>query len=315
MRTPCHRAALTAALVAACTATGSVTGCASGTAADRPASGPTLLSGAPDRFVSVPGARLRYREIGDPAGEPVILLHGYTDRLEMFEGLADSIARDHRVIVPDLRGFGESTKHGSPGDFGARMVDDVVALVDSLGLDHAHLLGYSMGGAIAAQVALREPSKQRVASLSLIAGAFWEDSAATMREMQPPIDALARGEGLAPFMRWILPDYAPSVIQEISAKTAVANDSASVLASARSFHELALDWRAVDRSRVPAVVLVSRRDPMVTHSRLVAARWPGARYVEIADGDHAVVTTLPEVLEEFRRIAALATARAYAVRD
>ena len=73
---------------------------------------------APDRFFTSNGVSIRYRVIGE--GEPMLLLHGYTDRLEMWAGTADSLARDFRVIVPDLRGSGLSTKFGDPAQYGRK---------------------------------------------------------------------------------------------------------------------------------------------------------------------------------------------------
>jgi hypothetical protein len=65
--------------------------------------GAETLVDASDQFFVSDGASIRFRVIGD--GEPVVLLHGYTDRIEMWAGTADSLAQEFRVIVPDLRGF------------------------------------------------------------------------------------------------------------------------------------------------------------------------------------------------------------------
>src|SRR6185503_5990132 len=77
---------------------------------------------APDRFYTNQGVTIRYRVIGE--GEPVLLVHGYTDRVEMWAGTADSLARDFRVIVPDWRGSGLSTKFADPAQYGRQMVTD-----------------------------------------------------------------------------------------------------------------------------------------------------------------------------------------------
>src|ERR1041384_1947745 len=64
-----------------------------------------------DRFFTRTDARFRYRDIGH--GEPVVLLHGYAQRIELMEDLADSLAGGFGVIVLDERGFGASTKFAS----------------------------------------------------------------------------------------------------------------------------------------------------------------------------------------------------------
>lgn len=133
---------------------------------------PRTIAEAPDRFFSHAEARLRYREAG--RGQPVVLLHGYTQRIELMEDLADSLSGSFRVIVFDERGFGESTKFSDPARYGWAMVEDVIELLDHLRIRRAHVVGHSMGALVAAQVALRHPD--RIASASLLAGPFFPDS-------------------------------------------------------------------------------------------------------------------------------------------
>ncbi|MGH8574654.1 MAG: alpha/beta fold hydrolase [Gammaproteobacteria bacterium] len=128
------------------------------------------LATAPDRFFTEGGVRIRYRDFG--RGEPVVMTHGYTDRLEMWTGLADSLASTHRVIALDARGFGLSSKPADPAAYGMPMADDVARLLGHLRIGRAHLVGYSMGAAIAGNLVARYPS--RVATASLIGGPFFQ---------------------------------------------------------------------------------------------------------------------------------------------
>jgi len=152
---------------------------------------PQTIAAASDRFFTRGGARLRYREAG--RGEPVVLLHGWSQRIELMEDLADSLSGGFRVIVPDERGFGESSKFSDPSRYGQAMVEDVIGLLDHLKISRAHLVGHSMGALVAAQTALRHPA--RVASASLVAGPFWPDSATFSQGTEPFVEALQRGEG------------------------------------------------------------------------------------------------------------------------
>src|SRR5690606_29882980 len=100
---------------------------------------------------------------------PVVLLHGLgATNASMLPSLRD-LSRDHRVIAPDLPGFGDSAKplRRYHAQFFARWV---VALLDRLGLECAHLIGNSMGGRIAIEVGLSHPD--RVNRLALFAPAM-----------------------------------------------------------------------------------------------------------------------------------------------
>lgn len=101
-------------------------------------------------------------------GPPVVLLHGLgATNASMLPTMHD-LAADHRVIAPDLPGFGDSAKpvRAYHARFFARWV---VALLDELGIERAHLIGNSMGGRIAIEVALSHPD--RVERLALYAPA------------------------------------------------------------------------------------------------------------------------------------------------
>ena len=119
------------------------------------------------RYLLVDGAKIRYIDAG--RGAPVIFLHGlgasmYTWR----KNLPAVVAAGFRAIAFDNRGFGLSDKPPAPYD-NAAYARLTVALMDSLRLSDAVLVGHSMGGAIAAHVAIEYP--QRVRGLVLIASA------------------------------------------------------------------------------------------------------------------------------------------------
>jgi pimeloyl-ACP methyl ester carboxylesterase len=90
------------------------------------------------------GVRLRYLEQGDPAGRPVILLHGLTDSWFSFSRVLPGISKAHRVYALDLRGHGDSDRPAA-GYAPREMAADVIAFMDALGLRRATLVGHSMG--------------------------------------------------------------------------------------------------------------------------------------------------------------------------
>lgn len=111
-------------------------------------------------MVRVNGVRLAYDEAG--VGPTVVLVHAALADRRMWEHQYRSLAADHRVIRYDWRGYGESDD--AAGEFAYH--EDLLGLLDALDVDRATLVGSSMGGAYALDVALSDP--QRVTSLGLI---------------------------------------------------------------------------------------------------------------------------------------------------
>jgi 3-oxoadipate enol-lactonase len=121
-------------------------------------------------FAPSRSARIHYTVHGDPKGTPVVLLHGLglSSRFwfDIPATLADDPQQPRRVLAIDNRGTGKSDKSRGPWTM-ATMADDVVAVLDDAGIDSAFIVGISMGGMIAQQVALRHP--KRVRGLVLLA--------------------------------------------------------------------------------------------------------------------------------------------------
>jgi pimeloyl-ACP methyl ester carboxylesterase len=107
-----------------------------------------------------------YHELHGTRGEPLVLVHGYTGDVTDWEHQIAGFAASHRVLVMDHRGHGRS---GAPPDRGSytieRMADDVEALAARVGFGPYHLVGHSMGGMVAQEIALRSP--ERLLSLTL----------------------------------------------------------------------------------------------------------------------------------------------------
>lgn len=106
------------------------------------------------------GVKIHYAELG--SGTPVILIHGYTANAEgkwLKSGIAQALAERNRVIALDARGHGQSDKPHDPMKYGPQMAEDVVELMDHLGIQRAHVHGYSMGGSILTQLLARHPER------------------------------------------------------------------------------------------------------------------------------------------------------------
>jgi pimeloyl-ACP methyl ester carboxylesterase len=103
------------------------------------------------------GLKIHYLELGT-RGSPVILIHGYTANAEgkwVKSNIAQTLAKNHRVIAIDARGHGKSDKPHDPAKYGPRMATDVIELMDQLKIPKAHIHGYSMGGSILTQLLAR----------------------------------------------------------------------------------------------------------------------------------------------------------------
>ncbi len=122
-----------------------------------PADMPTL-DGVEHHFLDVRGARLHVAEMGDPAGPPVLLLHGWPQHWWSWRLLMPLLADRHRVLAMDLRGFGWS----EPTRGGYRKEDlaaDVVGVLDALGVQRANLVGHDWGGVVGFLVCLDHPAR------------------------------------------------------------------------------------------------------------------------------------------------------------
>ena len=141
------------------------------------------------------GITMTFVEAGDPDGEPVILLHGYTDTSRSFSRVLEDLVvggAPLRLIALDQRGHGGSSMPPASRCAEApercfdpaTMAEDVIALMDVLGLASGHVVGHSMGSLVAQELALTHPS--RVRSLMLI-GAFVSGDTPTFTDFLVPL--------------------------------------------------------------------------------------------------------------------------------
>ena len=113
-------------------------------------------------YASNNGVRIYFEEWGE--GEPLLLIMGLGYTLDMWHRLRGPLAENHRVVAFDNRGVGKSDVPEPPYTV-AEMATDAIAVLDAVGIRKAHVLGASLGGVIAQEVALSYPD--RVISLIL----------------------------------------------------------------------------------------------------------------------------------------------------
>src|SRR4029079_14357767 len=109
-------------------------------------------------YADVNGLHLYYETHG--SGRPIILLHGGLMSGEMFGPVLPALAEQHQVITVDLQGHGRTADIDRPIDI-RPMADDIVSLIDHLGLEKPDVVGYSLGGGVALFTAVKHPEKVR----------------------------------------------------------------------------------------------------------------------------------------------------------
>ena len=106
------------------------------------------------------GVTLAVQSGGPRESEPIVLLHGFPESHRTWRAVAPELARDHFVVAPDQRGFAGSDKpEGVEAYRTERIVEDLLALADSLGLKRFTLVGHDWGGAVAWLAAIRHPGR------------------------------------------------------------------------------------------------------------------------------------------------------------
>ena len=112
------------------------------------------------RIALATGVDLDVQLAGAEDAPPAILLHGFPESHRTWRHIVPDLARDHRVVAPDQRGYARSSKPGAVEDYATdKLVADVIALADALGIDRFTLVGHDWGGAIAWAVALARPDR------------------------------------------------------------------------------------------------------------------------------------------------------------
>jgi pimeloyl-ACP methyl ester carboxylesterase len=197
----------------------------------------------------------------------------------------------YRVIAMDCRGHGESGKPHDPGLYGLEMVGDVIRLLDYLKIDRAHVVGYSMGGAIANQLLIRH--SPRLITITLL-GAGWEGE--DLKVLATQFSALADGFDKKD-ATWLIRAVSSSGQQGPTAEESAAanaslfarNDSDALAAAARGL--LPLYQVPADSLRgvsLPVLAIVGEQDTLNLEGvKRMAAVVRGMEVVRLPGATHA----------------------------
>src|SRR5678816_129929 len=109
-------------------------------------------------FVNIDNIQIAYDDKG--SGSPVVLIHGFPFNRSLWNEQIAALSESHRVITPDLRGFGESDSSSGTATMG-RMAEDIARLMDTLEIEKATLGGLSMGGYVVLAFYKQFPARVR----------------------------------------------------------------------------------------------------------------------------------------------------------
>jgi pimeloyl-ACP methyl ester carboxylesterase len=235
------------------------------------------------------GVRLQYVEQGSTTGLPVVLLHGLTDSWRSFERVLPYLPGSLRVFAVSLRGHGDSDRPAT-GYSAKELAADVAALMDTIGIESAVIVGHSMGSSVAQRFAIDHPSRTR--GLVLVGSAALWDGLPALEELRrafatlsDPIDpAFAREFQLSTVARTVPGIVVDTVVGE------------SMKLPARVWKEALAgmwdhNWSAARAQvRTPTLIVWGDRDAITSRAQQAAlsSAFRGSRLVVYEGAGHAL---------------------------
>lgn len=275
-----------------------------------------------ERTLRVNGIDLHLAEAGPASGPPVVLLHGFPDSWRLWRHQVDALAgAGMRVLAPDLRGFGETTRPPAVGDYKLRtMVADVTGLLDVMGVERAAVAGHDWGAGLAWRVAMFAPDRvERLVAVSV--GHPLAGVAAGLPQRQlswymlwflfPGVaEQVLPADNWALYRHWIWSDAQPGDDPDLDRQLADLSRPGALVAGL-NWYRANIDpaaFVATDpaRSSLPSVAcptlgVWSSRDFALTESQMtrseqfVTGPW---RYQRLDDVDHWVPVHAPDQLNQ-----------------
>lgn len=236
-----------------------------------------------------PEPRLAISEIG--SGEPVIFLHGVGGNRKNWDENLPVFGQHFRAIAWDARGYGDSNDYDGPLNF-RDFSDDLLRVLDVLGLERAHVVGLSMGSWIAMDFAITYPERLRSVVLCCTHAGFSFLSDAAKAEFvrsrkEPLINGMEPKDIAGPVAKSLVSPSAPNHIVAALAESMAILHKDSYLKSIEALVET--DFREdLPDLHCPCLVLSGAEDPLTTAAmgREVSDLIPGAHYVVIDGAGH-----------------------------
>jgi pimeloyl-ACP methyl ester carboxylesterase len=262
----------------------------------------TAQTALEDKFFDSKGVKIRYVDAG--RGEPVVLIHGFSSTLDANWGatkVIDALAKDFRVVALDCRGHGKSDKPHAAG-YGIEMIEDVARLMDHLGIAKAHIVGYSMGGAITGKFITSHPDR-------VISAVFGGSSprlgwtAQSEKDSEELASSLEQGKGMRPLILRLLPPNEPrptdEEIDQRSRASLGRNDAIALAFVQRGNRDQTVTLAQVRGLKMPVLAVVGGADPLKAGVDAFKKLLPSLNVVVIDGATHSGARGAP-ARPEFR---------------
>lgn len=249
----------------------------------------------------VNGIRLRYELWGE--GEtPLVLLHGLGSSADDWMLQLPAFATHFKCVPLDLRGHGASDK--PPGRYSVELfAADVAELLHQVGLAPAHILGLSLGGLVAQQLAMAHAAVVRSLVLINTFPGLWPPTRGLLQMLWRRRDTILRSNDMAVVAAAVadalFPEPRLALLREWTARRLAVNDPDAYRRATLAVLRFRPD-RRLDRLTLPVLIIAGDRDRVVPgiYQQRLRARLPHAQFVAIANSGHASPLDQPEAVNE-----------------
>ncbi|HSH59794.1 MAG TPA: alpha/beta fold hydrolase [Acidimicrobiales bacterium] len=255
--------------------------------------------------VTVEGTTTNYVDIGSSAdGRPVLLLHAFPFHSGMWQPQLDALSGRHRIIAPDLKGFGASDAPEDVASYSmANYADEVAALLSTLELDQVVVVGLSMGGYVA--FSLLERHRSCVAGLVLADTRAGRDSEQVLQRRTEQ-QRRVREEGTVAVIDTLLDallcehtrEHRPEVVLE--ARRLMDNPPAGFLGALEAMKTRPDATSRLGSIDVPTLVLVGDHDQLSPpeEARAMHEQIPGSRFTVLPNAGHLTNLEVPDAFNQ-----------------
>lgn len=248
---------------------------------------------------TVNGQTLHYERQGD-AGEPLVLVHGYSGDIADWRYQIEEFRSTHRVLALDHRGHGKSHAPADRDRYTiAEMVADVLGLVAEMGFERYHLVGHSMGGAISQEIALAHAETLLSLTLEDTGVGFTPGIGGIIEQWNKARHAMAEERGMAAVAELKLPFKPPphqtEKRQAYERQRLAAMSVDAFIGASQGLSAWAGTKERARDIKTPTLVVCGELDPLLKAAHFLGREIPGAELVIIPEAGHSPQFERPEL--------------------